>query len=81
MNVGFVSKQQALDWGFSGVMLRGSGVLWDLRLIESYESYNLIKFSVPVGSYGDCFDRYLIRLEEMRESLFIISQCIDFLTF
>jgi len=60
-------------------MLRGSGCLWDIRLVESYENYHLFDFSVPIGSRGDCFDRYLVRLAEMRESLFIVKQCIDFL--
>lgn len=54
-------------------MLRGSGLLWDLRVIASYENYNLFNFSIPLGKVGDCFDRYLIRLEEMRESTFIIK--------
>ena len=54
-------------------MLRGSGILWDLRLVESYELYNLFNFTVPLGLVGDCFDRYLVRLEEMRESLYIMS--------
>jgi NADH-quinone oxidoreductase subunit D len=79
MNIGIVSKNNALDWGFSGVMLRGSGCLWDLRIIDGYELYNLFHFTIPVGKFGDCFDRYLVRLEEMRESLNIISQCLDFL--
>jgi len=77
INVGIISKSNALDWGFSGVMLRGSGLLWDLRVIASYENYNLFNFSIPLGKVGDCFDRYLIRLEEMRESTFIIKQCLD----
>jgi len=79
MNVGIVTKQQALNYGFSGVMLRGSGILWDLRIVEAYERYNLFNFSIPIGVYGDCFDRYLIRLEEMRESLYIMSQCLQLL--
>ncbi len=81
VNIGIVSKQQAYDWGFSGVMLRGSGVPWDLRLIESYDSYNLFNFSIPVGDHGDCYDRYLIRVEEMRESLNIMNQCINILQY
>lgn len=81
MNVGVVSKNDALNWGFSGVMLRGSGILWDLRIVESYEHYNLFNFSIPVGETGDCYDRYLIRLDEMRESLNIMSQCLDFLVY
>jgi NADH dehydrogenase (ubiquinone) Fe-S protein 2 len=78
-NIGIVTKQQALDWGFSGVMLRGSGTLWDLRIVELYDGYDLINFSIPIGLKGDCYDRYLIRLEEMRESLNIMSQCLDYL--
>jgi len=81
VNIGVVNKYEALDWGFSGVMLRGSGILWDLRIIEAYENYNLFNFSIPIGTYGDCFDRYLIRCEEMRESLNIMSQCLDYLVF
>jgi NADH:ubiquinone oxidoreductase subunit D len=79
IDVGVVKKSQALNWGFSGVMLRGSGFLWDLRLIDNYDSYNLFDFSVPVGFFGDCYDRYLIRLEEMRESLYIMNQCLNLL--
>jgi len=78
-NVGVVTKKEASDWGFSGVMLRGSGCLWDLRVAEPYDNYGLLNFSIPIGSNGDCFDRYLIRLAEMHESLFIIRQCLDFL--
>jgi len=79
VNIGIVSKTEALEFGFTGVMLRGSGVLWDLRLMESYDSYNLLNFSVPLGEYGDCYDRFLIRLEEMRESLNIMEQCLNHL--
>jgi NADH:ubiquinone oxidoreductase subunit D len=57
-------------------MLRGSGIFWDLRLIENYENYDLFDFTIPLGSVGDCFDRYLIRLEEMRESLIIMQTCL-----
>jgi NADH dehydrogenase I D subunit len=76
INVGIVSKEQAFTWGFSGVLLRGSGILWDLRLIESYDSYNKFKFNIPVGFLGDCYDRYLIRIYEMRESLNLINQTL-----
>jgi len=79
VNVGVVSKLNALDWGFSGVMLRGSGLFWDLRVTSPYENYNLFKFSIPLGRVGDCFDRYLIRLSEMRESLLIMHQCLQYL--
>jgi NADH dehydrogenase (ubiquinone) Fe-S protein 2 len=77
VDVGRVTKDQALDWGFSGVMLRGSGVPWDLRKTEPYDVYDRMDFDVPVGTRGDCYDRYMIRIEEMRESLRIISQCLD----
>lgn len=75
-NIGIVSYDQALNWGFTGVMLRGSGINWDLRLIEKYDGYGLYKFFIPVGSYGDCFDRYIIRVEEMRQSVSIINNVI-----
>jgi NADH dehydrogenase (ubiquinone) Fe-S protein 2 len=79
ISVGEVSLSKALNWGFSGCMLRGSGFLWDLRLIEGYDAYNLFKFCIPLGSIGDCYDRYLIRVEEMRESCNIILQALNFL--
>jgi len=75
-NIGVVSYDQALNWGFTGVMLRGSGINWDLRLIEKYDGYGLYNFFIPVGSYGDCFDRYVIRIEEMRQSVSIIDSVI-----
>lgn len=77
VNIGVVSSDQARDWSFSGVMLRGSGYKWDLRKTQPYESYSQVTFEIPVGSQGDCFDRYLVRLGEMRESLTIIMQCLD----
>lgn len=77
INIGLVKYNDALNWGFSGVMLRGSGILWDLRKINSYEIYDILKFKIPIGLNGDCYDRYLIRIDEMRESLKIILQCID----
>jgi NADH dehydrogenase (ubiquinone) Fe-S protein 2 len=77
VDIGVVTLDAALLWGFSGVMLRGSGLAWDLRKELSYEIYNLVDFDVPVGVTGDCYDRYLIRIEEMRQSLKIISQVIS----
>lgn len=77
VDVGRVTRDQALDWGFSGVMLRGSGVAWDIRKTEPYDGYDRMDFAVPVGTRGDCYDRYMIRVEEMRESLRIIAQCLD----
>ena len=77
VNIGIVTKKEALDWGFSGVMLRGSGIPWDLRKSQPYEIYSKTPFDIPVGTNGDCFDRYLIRIQEMRQSLRIISFCIN----
>jgi len=79
VNIGIVNINDAMNYGFSGVMLRGSGKLWDLRLVEPYDAYNFFKFSVPVGINGDCYDRYLIRVEEMRESCYIILQALNIL--
>jgi len=78
-DIGIVNYDDALNYGFSGPMLRGSGIVWDLRLIESYDDYNLMKFFVPIGSYGDSFDRYLLRIEEMRQSVIIINQAVWYL--
>jgi NADH dehydrogenase (ubiquinone) Fe-S protein 2 len=77
VDIGVVTADEALDWGFTGVMLRGSGVAWDLRKNQPYDIYEQMDFQVPVGSRGDCYDRYLIRVEEMRQSLRIILQCLQ----
>lgn len=77
VNIGVVSYETALNWGFSGVLLRGSGISWDLRLNMPYEIYSDLNFKIPVGLNGDCYDRYLIRIFEMRESINIINQCIN----
>lgn len=77
VDVGVVTAEQALNWGFSGVMLRGSGVQWDLRKTQPYDVYDRLDFQVPVGTHGDCYDRYLIRLEEMRQSIRIIMESIN----
>ena len=77
VDVGIVTAAQAMDWSFSGVMVRGSGVEWDLRKTQPYDVYDRMDFNVAVGSRGDCYDRYLIRLEEMRQSIRIIMQCIN----
>lgn len=77
VNIGVVNYKDALNFGFSGVMLRGSGLYWDLRKSFPYEIYNYLDFDVPVGTNGDCYDRYLLRVEEMRQSLRIIHQVID----
>jgi len=76
VDVGTVSADQAEAWGFSGVMLRGSGVTWDLRKTQPYEVYRSLDFKIPTGKKGDCFDRYFVRIEEMRESLKILFQCL-----
>ena len=77
VDIGVVSSKKAIDWGFSGVMIRGSGIPWDLRKSQPYEIYSTLNFSIPVGNSGDCFDRYLIRVEEMRQSLYLIKQCLE----
>ena len=77
VNIGIATPEQAMDWGFSGPMLRGSGIPWDLRKSEPYDVYDKMDFDIPIGKNGDCFDRYLLRLEEMRQSLRIIRQCLD----
>jgi len=77
VDIGVVSQQEALEWGFSGVMVRGSGMAWDLRRSQPYEVYSELDFDIPVGKNGDCYDRYLIRMEEMRQSLRIMKQCIE----
>jgi len=76
VDIGVVTEAQALDWGFTGPMLRASGVTWDLRRNQPYEVYDELEFSVPVGTSGDCYERYLVRMEEMRESVKIIDQCL-----
>lgn len=77
IDVGVVTAKQALDYGFSGVMVRASGIPWDLRKTQPYDAYGLVDFDVPVGRHGDCYDRYLVRCEEMRQSLRIINQCLN----
>jgi NADH-quinone oxidoreductase subunit D len=79
VGIGVVSPERALQLGFSGPMLRGSGIEWDLRRMQPYAVYDQLDFDIPVGSEGDCYDRYLVRVEEMRQSNRIIKQCIDWL--
>lgn len=79
VGIGVVSPEQALAWGFTGPMLRGSGIAWDLRKKQPYEVYDRMDFDIPIGKNGDCYDRYLCRMEEMRQSNRIIKQCIDWL--
>lgn len=77
VDIGIVTGDQALDWGFTGPMLRGSGIAWDLRKSQPYDVYGELDFDVPVGKTGDCYARYLIRMEEMRQSLKLMRQCLE----
>jgi NADH-quinone oxidoreductase subunit D len=77
VDIGVVTADEAIDLGFTGPMLRASGVPWDLRKSQPYEVYHLMDFDVPVGRHGDCYDRYLVRMAEMRQSLRIMAQCLD----
>ncbi|HEX4878201.1 MAG TPA: NADH-quinone oxidoreductase subunit D [Limnobacter sp.] len=79
VGIGVVSPERALSMGFTGPMLRGSGIAWDLRKKQPYEVYDRLSFDIPVGKSGDCYDRYLVRVEEMRQSNKIIKQCVDWL--
>jgi len=79
VDIGVVSLKDGLAWGFSGVMVRGSGAAWDLRKSQPYEIYEELEFDIPVGNNGDCYDRYLIRMEEMRQSVRIMKQCLSLL--
>ncbi len=77
VGIGVFSSEQALSWGFSGPCLRASGVPWDLRRTQPYDNYHKVEFNVPVARHGDCYDRYLVRVAEMRESVTIIEQCLS----
>jgi len=77
VDIGVVSKQDCMEWGFTGVLLRGSGVPWDLRRSQPYEVYDELDFKVPLGKNGDCYDRYVCRVEEMYESVKIMRQCLE----
>jgi NADH-quinone oxidoreductase subunit D len=77
VDIATLSLQDCWDWGFSGVIVRGSGAAWDLRKSQPYECYEEMDFDIPVGKNGDCYDRYLIRMEEMRQSIKIMLQCIE----
>ena len=79
VDIGTVSLADAWAWGFSGVMVRGSGAAWDLRKSQPYECYSEMDFDIPIGKNGDCYDRYLVRMEEMRQSAKIMRQCVDLL--
>ena len=77
VDIGVVSLKECFEWGFSGVMVRGSGAAWDLRKAQPYECYSEMDFDIPIGKNGDCYDRYLIRMQEMRESVKIMKQCVE----
>ena len=77
VDIGIISAEDALAWGLTGPMLRGSGVAWDLRKAQPYMVYDQLDFDIPIGKNGDCYDRYLVRVEEVRQSLRIIDQCLD----
>jgi NADH-quinone oxidoreductase subunit D len=77
VNVGVVTREEAIACSFSGVMVRGSGIAWDLRRNQPYERYDEFEFDIPLGVHGDCYDRYLCRIEEMRQSLHIMKQCCE----
>jgi NADH:ubiquinone oxidoreductase subunit D len=77
VDIGKVTKDEAMAWGFSGVMVRGSGLAWDLRRSQPYECYSDLEFDIPLGVNGDCYDRYLCRMEEMRQSVKIMAQCCE----
>src|ERR671928_18099 len=79
VGIGVVSPERALNLGFTGPMLRGSGIAWDLRKKQPYAVYDRMEFDVPIGVNGDCYDRYLVRIEEMRQSNRIIRQCVEWL--
>jgi NADH dehydrogenase I D subunit len=80
INIGFTVKKQAVSWGYSGVLLRCNGVSWDLRKLQPYENYNSLNFKIPISFFADSFDRYLLRVEEMKQSVFLIKQCCLLLT-
>ncbi len=77
VDIGVVTKDEAINWGFTGPNLRASGVPWDLRKSQPYNAYHEIEFDIPIGKHGDCYDRYLVRVEEMRQSVRIIKQCLE----
>ncbi|MGI9354159.1 MAG: NADH-quinone oxidoreductase subunit D, partial [Rhizobiaceae bacterium] len=77
VDIGVISLDECFQWGFSGVLVRGSGAVWDLRKAQPYECYSEMDFDIPIGKNGDCYDRYLIRMQEMRESIRIMQQCCD----
>ncbi len=77
IDVGVISAEDAIEWGLTGPPLRGSGVMWDIRKVFPYDRYDEIDFDIPIGKKGDTYDRYLVRMEEMRQSVRILRQCLD----
>jgi len=77
VDIAVVSKEDAVRWGFSGPMIRGSGIPWDIRKAQPYDAYDQVEFDIPVGTSGDCYDRFMVRVEEVRQSAKIIKQCIE----
>jgi NADH-quinone oxidoreductase subunit D len=77
VDIGVATDEDAFDWGFTGACLRGSGVAWDLRKSQPYDGYEKLKFDVPVGKYGDCYDRFIVRVEEVKQSVSLIRQCLE----
>ena len=77
VDIGVITKNEAIKWGCTGPVLRSAGVPWDLRRSQPYDSYDKVDFEIPIGKKGDCFDRYLVRIEEIRQSISIIKQCLD----
>ncbi len=76
VDIGIINAEQCFDWGFTGPNLRASGIAWDLRKAQPYDAYDKVRFGIPVGTHGDCYDRYVVRILEMRESVRIIKQCV-----
>ncbi|EMD84268.1 NADH-quinone oxidoreductase subunit D [Pacificimonas flava] len=76
VDIGIISKEDAVAWGFSGPCIRGSGIAWDIRKSQPYDVYDRMEFDIPVGTSGDCYDRFMVRIQEMKESLKIIKQCV-----
>ncbi|KAF1691676.1 NADH-quinone oxidoreductase subunit D [Pseudoxanthomonas koreensis] len=79
VGIGVITPEQAREWGMTGAMLRGSGIAWDLRKKQPYAKYDAVDFDIPIGTHGDCYDRYLVRVAEMRQSNRIIAQCVQWL--
>jgi len=77
VDIGVATDEEAMDWAFTGACLRGSGIAWDLRKSQPYDGYEKLKFDVPVGKYGDCYDRFIVRVEEVKQAVSLIRQCLE----